>query len=194
MHLADHRPLGMFVRGLAAHGSAIHRPPQSAAGFGDSASDDPRGHFPGRGVMTGQAPRRIQFAPAKLDLFGVGVSATDYNQTVAWASEKATRREPGIIDLMPVHGLIETVRDEELQKRIRQIDIVAPDGQAVRWALNKFYQTGLTDRVYGPELMLRICRAAEAGRIGIYLYGSSPEVIQKLEQNLKRRFPLLSIV
>ena len=43
-------------------------------------------------------------------------------------------------------------------------EIVAPDGQPVRWALNRIHGTTLTDRVYGPELMLRLCRrAAETG-------------------------------
>jgi N-acetylglucosaminyldiphosphoundecaprenol N-acetyl-beta-D-mannosaminyltransferase len=47
--------------------------------------------------------------------------------------------------------------------------------------------------VYGPELMIRLCRAAEAERVPIYLYGGSPEVVQRLHENLLRQFPALRI-
>jgi exopolysaccharide biosynthesis WecB/TagA/CpsF family protein len=72
--------------------------------------------------------------------------------------------------------------------------MVAPDGQPVRWALNAFHGAGLKDRVYGPELMLRLCeKAAEAG-VGVYLYGSEPEVVSRLSENLIERFGRLRIV
>lgn len=140
-----------------------------------------------------RAPRH-PLPPAKFDLFGVGVSATDYDQTVAWACDKAERREPALIDLMPVHGLIEAARKPRHQIRINRFDIVAPDGQPVRWALNRFHAAGLSDRVYGPELMLRMCAAAADRGISIFLYGGSIDVIHDLQQNLLSRFPALRIV
>jgi N-acetylglucosaminyldiphosphoundecaprenol N-acetyl-beta-D-mannosaminyltransferase len=143
--------------------------------------------------MTGQNVPRPILAPAKFDLFGIGVSATDYDKTIAWAMQKAARASAATIDLMPVHGLIEAARDTRHRRLINQFDIVAPDGQPVRWALNGFYQTRLSDRVYGPELMLRMCAAAAEKGIGIFLYGGNSDVIQKLEQNLQRSFPSLKI-
>ena len=43
---------------------------------------------------------------------------------------------------------------------LNSFDIVGSDGQPVRWALNFFHKAGLTDRVYGPELTIRLCKAA----------------------------------
>ena len=49
------------------------------------------------------------------------------------------------------------------------------------------------ERVYGPELMLRLCdRAAEEG-VSIYLYGSDPAVIEQLRANLLAKFPRLIV-
>jgi exopolysaccharide biosynthesis WecB/TagA/CpsF family protein len=70
---------------------------------------------------------------------------------------------------------------------------VAPDGQPVRWALNHFHQARLADRVYGPELMLRLCARAEQEQVGIYLYGSRLYVLERLSGKLLRRFPRLRI-
>ena len=59
--------------------------------------------------------------------------------------------------------------------------------------LNLLHRVGLRERVYGPELMLRLCgRAAEEG-VSIYLYGSAPHVIERLRTNLLAKFPALIV-
>ncbi|HZN66948.1 MAG TPA: WecB/TagA/CpsF family glycosyltransferase [Tepidisphaeraceae bacterium] len=132
--------------------------------------------------------------PIKLDLFGVHVSPTCYDEAVQCVLSAAREGRGGAVDLMPVHGLITAVRDAGFRRRInRDFDIVAPDGQPVRWALNLFHQAGLTDRVYGPELMLRLCGAAAAAGVGVYLYGSTAGVVDKLKNTLVGRFPGLRV-
>ena len=84
-------------------------------------------------------------------------------------------------------------RDAKFREILNSFDIVASDGQPVRWALNLFHKTGLKDRVYGPELTIRLCKAAAEQGVSIYLYGSSPEVIEKLQANLRDKFPAIKI-
>ena len=131
--------------------------------------------------------------PRKHDVFGVGVSETCYSEAVDFIMQAARQRKPMLVDHMPVHGLIEASQNSLLREKINRFEIVAPDGQPVRWALNRFYKTGLTDRVYGPELMLRLCARAEQEQVGIYLYGSLLHVLERLSGNLLRRFPKLRI-
>lgn len=138
--------------------------------------------------------RRHSPCPPKFNLFGIGVSQTDYHEATTLLIQAAQERRSMIVDHMPVHGLIEACSDFSLKDKINQFDIVAPDGQPVRWALNRFHQANLSDRVYGPELMLRLCQQAEQKGIGVYLYGSQAEVLKGLQYNLHDRFPLLRIV
>jgi N-acetylglucosaminyldiphosphoundecaprenol N-acetyl-beta-D-mannosaminyltransferase len=132
--------------------------------------------------------------PKKHDVFGVGVSATCYSEAADLIMQAARERKPMLVDHMPVHGLIEASQDPFLKDKINRFDIVAPDGQPVRWALNHFYRAGLHDRVYGPDLMLRLCARAEKEQVGIYLYGSQPQVLERLSATLVQRFPRLRIV
>src|SRR5262249_51231885 len=105
----------------------------------------------------------------------------------------ANERQPATISLHAVHAIIESAGDPKLLAKVNRFDAVLPDGQPVRWALNQLHGTGLRDRVYGPELTLRLCaRAAEEG-IPIYLYGSSPEVIELLQTKLLEKYPALQI-
>ena len=139
-------------------------------------------------------PRTAISWPNKFDVFGVGVSSIDYDQAIDVIIQAAVNKQPALVDHMPVHGLIDASSDPSLKHKINQFDIVAPDGQPVRWALNRLHQTNLSDRVYGPELMLQLCRQAEQKEIGVYLYGSQPAVLKKLKRNLLRQFPALHIV
>jgi exopolysaccharide biosynthesis WecB/TagA/CpsF family protein len=127
-------------------------------------------------------------------LFGVGVSATDYEASAALILEAAERHQPATVTHLPVHGIVTAALDSEYRTKINSFDIVAPDGQPVRWALNHIYHAGLTDRVYGPELMLRLCQGAALRKIGVYLYGSYPEVVAMLRTKLLDRCPELRIV
>jgi N-acetylglucosaminyldiphosphoundecaprenol N-acetyl-beta-D-mannosaminyltransferase len=68
-----------------------------------------------------------------------------------------------------------------------------PDGQPVRWALNGLHRTRLRDRVYGPALMLEVCRRAAQERLPVFLFGGTDALLAALRANLVGRFPALEI-
>jgi N-acetylglucosaminyldiphosphoundecaprenol N-acetyl-beta-D-mannosaminyltransferase len=140
------------------------------------------------------APESLQIEwPMRHDLFGVQVSATTCGELVGLILQAAEQRVPAIVSLHAVHAIIESTRSDELRAKVNRFNVVGPDGHPVRWALNHLHGLELKNRVYGPELMLRVCaRAADAG-IPIYLYGSTPHVLELLQHELCKRFPTLSI-
>ena len=137
-------------------------------------------------------PNRIT-RPAKRDLFGMPVSVTSYADVVARVMDAAGRGAGGLIDFMCVHGLVEQTRDPAFRDMLRSFDIVASDGQPVRWSLNTLHDAKLADRVYGPETMWRTCAAAAREGHPIYLYGSSQPVIDALPKILTDAHPGLII-
>jgi N-acetylglucosaminyldiphosphoundecaprenol N-acetyl-beta-D-mannosaminyltransferase len=135
----------------------------------------------------------VPSALPKLDLLGVGVNPTHYEEVVDHALSLIRSGRSGMFDFMPVHGLITAARDRRFMEAISAFDVIAPDGQPVRWGLNLLHRVDLQDRVYGPTCMMRLCQAAEVNGIGIYLYGATPEVLRDLESRLLREFPKLII-
>jgi len=129
----------------------------------------------------------------KYELLGVNISAINYDQATELMILSAQQRLGSVITHLPVHGLVLASRDAVLREKINSFDIVAPDGQPVRWALNFLYGTGLSDRVYGPEFMIQLCQKAASLGIGVYLYGSYPHVVERLRANLLKRFPDLKV-
>jgi exopolysaccharide biosynthesis WecB/TagA/CpsF family protein len=132
--------------------------------------------------------------PSKYDLFGVGVSATTYDELLDRVVEAASRGVNATVDHMPVHGLVEAVRSPALKRALNGFSVVAPDGQPVRWALNVIHGLALRDRVYGPEFMTRLCRRAADHGHRVYLFGGSPRVVVNLKARLEEMVPALSIV
>ncbi len=132
--------------------------------------------------------------PGKYPVLGVGISATAYEAAVERVALAALERAGGLVTALPVHGVVTAARDPALREAMRSFHLVVPDGQPVRWALTLLHGKRLEDRVYGPELMLRLCRRAAQDGVGIYLYGSTPEVVTALRERLLRQMPRLRVV
>jgi exopolysaccharide biosynthesis WecB/TagA/CpsF family protein len=131
--------------------------------------------------------------PQKYDLFGVRVSATSYDEAVDSLAAAARQGIPAVASLHAVHALITASDDRELREMVNTFELIGPDGQPVRWALNLLHKTRLRQRVYGPELMLRLCQRAADEGLPIFLYGGTPEVLEALSANLTTRYPGLEI-
>ena len=139
------------------------------------------------------APASMVSWPVRHNLFGVQVSSTHYDEVVDTVIRAAQAGQRGMVDFMPAHLLTAVAGDAEFRRRMDDFDIVAPDGQPVRWALNFFHKTALKERVYGPETTRRLCGAAAEHGIPIYLYGGTEQVLATLKAKLLEWFPALKI-
>lgn len=130
----------------------------------------------------------------KVDLFGVGVSVTDYERATADILDAARERRSYGVSALATHGLMEASGDPLLRKQVNSLDLVTPDGQPVRWALNALGSAQLSERVYGPDLVGHVCAAAAREGVGVYLFGSTPETCRLFADELTRRYDGLQIV
>ena len=129
----------------------------------------------------------------KKNLLGVLVDALDYEAAVERIIEAATDHRGFAATSLAVHGVMTGVGEEVHRYRLNHFDLVTPDGQPVRWALNSLHGTELDDRVYGPVLTLRVCEEASKRGLPVYFYGSTPEVLAQLVDRMQTRFPTLEI-
>jgi exopolysaccharide biosynthesis WecB/TagA/CpsF family protein len=129
----------------------------------------------------------------KQNLLGVRIDAIDYESAVARIIESAQQGWRCTVGALAVHGVMTGATDLVHRYRLNCLDLIVPDGQPVRWAMNALYGTKLADRVYGPKLTLLVCR--EAARIGIpvFFYGSREEVVSKLAAEITEQCPGLKV-
>lgn len=129
----------------------------------------------------------------KKNVIGVRVDAVNYAAAVDRVIAAARDRRPLAVSALAVHGVMTGVLDAEHRHRLNGFDLIVPDGQPVRWALNLLHRARLPERVYGPTLMLKVCERAAAEGLPVFLYGSTPEVLAALQENLGKKFPGLKI-
>jgi exopolysaccharide biosynthesis WecB/TagA/CpsF family protein len=127
------------------------------------------------------------------NVLGVMISAVDYEAVVERVVAAARARRPLAVSALAVHGVMTGAQDEDHRARLNRLDILTPDGQPVRWALAWLHGVRLAERVYGPDLTLRVCAAAAAHGLPVYFYGSRPDVLAALVSRLQRRFPDLKV-
>jgi N-acetylglucosaminyldiphosphoundecaprenol N-acetyl-beta-D-mannosaminyltransferase len=127
------------------------------------------------------------------EVIGVGISAMDYAGACQAIIQAASTKQPLTVTALAVHGVMTGALSREHRQRLNALDMVLPDGQPVRWALNLLFRARLSDRVYGPNLMLYVCEQAAAAGLSVGLYGSGPEVLEDLRRNLLIRFPTLRL-
>lgn len=113
--------------------------------------------------------------------------ATDTIMDAAWVGRSL------LVAATSVHGIATAALNPEFCAQLNSFDMLTPDGQPVRWALNLLHGARLSQRVYGPTLMLSLCREAARLGVGVYLYGGRIEVLERLVSQLRAQMPDLII-
>jgi exopolysaccharide biosynthesis WecB/TagA/CpsF family protein len=193
------------VTGAGGNGRAIAGPlgsrPEKLCSMSKGNGNGARIGRPGNGRIASVVPvasasraseSRVVW-PRKVELFGVGVSVATYEEVEEAVLAAAGRGAPAIVSCHAVHAVVTASLDGALRERVNSFEILAADGQPVRWAMNLLHGTKLTDRVYGPELMLRLCGRAAAARIPVFLCGGREEVVARLRDSLCARYGGLEI-
>ena len=125
----------------------------------------------------------------KVDLLGIALDAVDYEAAIARILSAAIEGQPYGVSALAVHGVMTGHDDAEHLGRLNSLDLVTPDGQPVRWALNLLHKVGLPDRVYGPRLTLDLCREAAARGLPVFFYGSDQPTLDRLAERLPQLAP-----
>jgi N-acetylglucosaminyldiphosphoundecaprenol N-acetyl-beta-D-mannosaminyltransferase len=137
-------------------------------------------------------------APEKKLIVAVGISKTSYDGVVRLCEEWAAERRvnpPSIaryICVTTVQGIVQSRDDAYLRRIFNEADVATPDGMPVVWAMRSFGERG-QQRVYGPTLMLHLCRNAARHGHRIFLYGGRETTLPVLKAKLLERFPGLII-
>lgn len=129
----------------------------------------------------------------KHKLFVPEYANVDYESASTIIIESAKMNLSFGVSALAVHGLMTSVSDKKLGEIINKIDLIVPDGQPVRWALNSFYNLGMKDRVYGPELTLHVLRKANNLRLKVFLYGSTSSTLNAFRIFIVEQFPQIEI-
>jgi len=134
----------------------------------------------------------------KVNVLGIAISTLDLKKTIQILLKARLNDYKGYVCVTGAHGVIESLDNKELKKIHNNSLLTVPDGTPNVWmGLEQgFSKIG---RVYGPDLMLGIFEKTSNAinvnkKFSHYLYGSTPDVMMSLKNNLVKKFPELKIV
>ena len=138
-------------------------------------------------------PLTDETRPARANVLGIGVSAIDLRDAVRRADRLLQTNAKGYICVTGVHGVMEAQRDPSLRDILNRAFLCTPDGMPTVW-VGRLQRHRRMRRVYGPDLMLALCRLSMRRGYRHFFYGGKPGVAEKLKHKLQGRFPGLHVV
>ena len=128
-----------------------------------------------------------------ISVIGLPIAATDYAGAVSWVLERA-RAGTGVyaVEAANTHVAALARSDRAFGQAMGRFDLICPDGMPLVWSVNSQLprEEKLTDRVYGPTLMLETLKASiGAGELRHFLLGGKAATLAKLTDEFAGRFP-----
>lgn len=130
-------------------------------------------------------------------VIGLPLACTTYAGAVAWILEQAvTVTDACAVEAANTHVAALARSDASFGEAMSRFDLIVPDGMPLVWSINAQLPAAerLTDRVYGPTLMLETLKAtAEKPQFRHFLLGGKESTLSKLESVFAERFPGVAI-
>ncbi|RPI98937.1 MAG: glycosyltransferase [Chloroflexi bacterium] len=128
----------------------------------------------------------------RVNVLGVGVSALNLERASSAIAQALAGKTKGYVCVTGVHGVSEARADSAFRAILNNSFLNTPDGMPMVWMgrLQGFEQM---DRVYGPDLMLRLCELSVSRGFSHFFYGGAEGVAAQLAAQLTRRFPGLRV-
>ena len=138
--------------------------------------------------------RRTQHRqPPRLDVLGTGISAIDLATAVEIIEGWVERGERRYVCVANVHSVMEAYRDPSLRRVMNESGLTTPDGMPLVWLLGHAGHQPVS-RVYGPDLLLEVCRRSAATGHRHFFLGGTDGVADTMAGRLAERFPGLHVV
>lgn len=126
------------------------------------------------------------------------VAVTDYPGAITWILEKASLSDKAYaVEAANTHVAALARHDSSFGETMRAFDLITPDGMPLVWSINAQLPPAekLTDRVYGPTLMLKTIAATNKADSPHrhFLLGGKSSTLEKLTARFSREFPHTNI-
>lgn len=125
-------------------------------------------------------------------VIGTFIDALDWSEAIKKILYWGNAHQSRSVCLCNVHSAVTATNNKELTQALSKSDMVLPDGAPIAWVLRKKGFSNQT-RIAGPDLMDRLCSELATTDIGIFLFGSSENTLDKLTQSLIKKYPTLNI-
>lgn len=135
-----------------------------------------------------------EMTEAVLRTCGVRIDPVTMDQAVTTILSAARHGRPLATHLVNAYTLSLAVRDARFGELLDRGDLNLPDGRPLVWFGRRAGLRKLKSNVRGSDLTLTVCESGREQGLRHFLYGSTPQVLERFEAGLRERFPGIEIV
>ncbi len=126
----------------------------------------------------------------KFNVLGITLTACDYDYIIKKILEAIKNKKRLLIAPIATHPVMAAQSNTNYRHLLNSYDLVVPDSYHLTSSLNFLYHKNLKERIYGPDLFLKICKIAQQNNLSIFLYGNH---VKKLLKTISHTLPNLNI-
>ena len=119
----------------------------------------------------------------RVDILDVQISTLNMTEAVEIVAQWVAEEIKQYVCVATVHGIMECQQDPGLMEIYNTSGMATADGMPLVWILRSRGYSDQT-RVYGPDLMLEVCRSSLENGTRHFLYGGPAGVAELLAQKL----------
>jgi N-acetylglucosaminyldiphosphoundecaprenol N-acetyl-beta-D-mannosaminyltransferase len=126
------------------------------------------------------------------NVLGVGIHAIDIEGAADRLERALANGERGYVCVSGVHGVMEAQSNHEFKNILNSSLLNVPDGMPTVW-VGKLQGYSRMKRVFGPDLMIEVCKRSVQKGYTHFLFGGAPGVATQLKDVLMSRFPGIKV-
>ncbi|WEX75012.1 WecB/TagA/CpsF family glycosyltransferase [Sinorhizobium numidicum] len=126
-------------------------------------------------------------------LFGMYLDALRMNDVVEACRAALMTRNRLLLGVLNAAKIVKLRKDALLRRSLIECDLLLADGQSVVWA-SKLLGRPLPERIAGVDVFHQLLLLAHREGHAIALLGAKPDILGRLQEELRARFPGLTIV
>jgi N-acetylglucosaminyldiphosphoundecaprenol N-acetyl-beta-D-mannosaminyltransferase len=127
------------------------------------------------------------------NVLGIRVSALNLDSATDAIERALEQKRKGYVCVTGVHGVSEAQDEPAFRQILNQAFLNTPDGMPMVW-MGRLQGFKNMSRVYGPDLMLRVCEMSVRRGFTHFFYGGAEGVAEELKRRLEQKFPRLKVV
>jgi len=128
----------------------------------------------------------------RANILSLDVSVGSYDYLQECLIKAAHQRESRRICFANVHMVVEARRNPAIAKAVNEADWVVADGVPLLWAMRGLHRVR-QERIAGMDIMATLLQRAADEGISVFFYGSTPDLLKRIDETCTERFPTLKI-
>lgn len=128
----------------------------------------------------------------KCKILGVNIDCVNMDSTLMFIDEEFNNLRGKYICVSNVHTTVMSYDNEEYKQIQNDAIMALPDGKPLS-IIGKMRGSKYIDRVTGPDLMEEIFKISSTKNYSHFFYGSTEETLEKLKQELYKKYPSINV-